>query len=189
MARVKLNPLLDQISGAVGDLVFRRSPRGVVIARKPDAPTAEPSEAQLAHRARFRRATAYGRSVMADPEAKAFYDALAQSRRQPVFSLTVADFFHAPTVDAVDVSAYTGTTGDAIAVEATDDVGVVRVEVVLADGAGAVLEAGEAVPDGGRWVYTAQTDVASGTTVEVRVTATDRPGGVGEGVATVTVPA
>lgn len=189
MARVKLNPVLDQISGAVGDLVFRRSARGVVIARKPDASTAEPSEAQLAHRARFRRATAYGRSVMDAPEAKAFYDALARARQRPVFSLTVADFFNAPTVDAVDVSAYAGRVGDTITVEATDDVGVIRVEVVLVAGDGSVLETGEAVPDSGRWVYTAQTAVAAGTAVEVRVVATDRPGGVGEGVATVTVPA
>lgn len=58
--------------------------------------------------------------------------------------------------------------------------------MVLADGAGAVREACEAVPDGGRWVGIAQTDVAASTAVELRVAANDRPGG---GVATVTVPA
>lgn len=56
MARVKINPVLDQISGSVGDLVFRRSARGVVVSRKPDVPTAESAEAQRAHRDRFRRA-------------------------------------------------------------------------------------------------------------------------------------
>lgn len=35
---------------------------------------------------------------MAAPKARAFYDAIAQSRRQPVFSITVADFFNAPSV-------------------------------------------------------------------------------------------
>ena len=190
MARVTLNPVLDQISGSVGDLVFRRTPSGgQSIASKPSPPAGGPSEAQLAQRDRFRRAAAYGRSVMADPEARAFYDALAAARKVPVFSLVVADFLHAPTVGAVDVSGYAGAAGDVVRVEAWDDVEVVRVEVVLTDGAGAVLETGEAVSDGWRWTYTAQAAAPPGATVTVTARAVDRPGGVGEAEAEVAVPA
>lgn len=189
MAKVKLNPILEQIRGQVGDLVFRRYGDGVVLSQKPDRTGAAPSAAQLAHRERFRQAAFYGRTVMADPEARALYTEAARQRRQPVYSLTLADFFHAPTVDEVDVSAYGGGTGDPVAIRATDDFAVHRVEVTLADGAGAVLEAGEAVLDGWRWVYTAQTDVVPGTTVRIDVRAFDRPGGVGEETVEVTVSA
>ena len=42
--------------------------------------------------------------VMADAETKAVYEEAARAKGRPVFSLTVADFFHAPSVDEVDVS-------------------------------------------------------------------------------------
>ncbi len=82
------------------------------------------------------------------------------------------------------LSNYAGAVGDPSAVGATDDVGVVRVEVSLADGA--VRESGDAALDGWRWVYTAQTAVPAGTTVRVTARAFDRPG---EGEAEVRLPA
>lgn len=60
--------------------------------------------------------------------------------------------------------------------------GVTGVEVSLTDGDGNALESGQAVEtpaNTGRWVYTATAAVATGTTVRIAVTATDRPGGVG----------
>ena len=71
MARVKLNPFLEQVRGQIGELVFRRYGDEVVISRKPDLSDVEPSAAQLAHRQRFARAALYGKIVLADPEAKA----------------------------------------------------------------------------------------------------------------------
>lgn len=55
MAKVKLNPILEQVRGAVGDLVFKRYGDEVVLARKPDVEGREASAAQTAHRERFRR--------------------------------------------------------------------------------------------------------------------------------------
>ena len=72
--------------------------------------------------------------------------------------------------------------------EASDDLDVQRVEVAVVDSEGAVLEEGEATRDGLRWTYTAQADVASGTTVRIEERAYDRPGGVGEESSEVTVP-
>jgi len=188
MAKVKLNPILEQIRGRVGDLVFRRYEDEVVISQTPDFSGVTPSEAQLAHRERFRRAALYGKMVMADPEAKAVYVAAAERKGKPVFSLTLADFFNAPSIEEVDVSAYSGQAGDKIGVEASDDLDVQRVEVAVVDSEGAVLEEGEATRDGLRWTYTAQADVASGTTVRIEERAYDRPGGVGEESSEVTVP-
>jgi hypothetical protein len=185
MAKVKLNPILERVRGTVGDLVFKRYEDEVVITRKPDFEGVAPTAAQLAHRERFRQAALYGRLVMADPEAKALYEEAAQAKGQPVFSLTVADFFNAPSVNEVDLSGYAGQAGDAIVIRARDDFDVQAVTVAIVDVDGDAIEGGAAVEtpaDSGRWVYTATAAVATGTTVRIAVTATDRPGG--EGTAT-----
>jgi hypothetical protein len=94
----------------------------------------------------------------------------------------VADFFNAPAVDEVDLSLYAGAAGDTIVIRARDDFDVTGVTVSLTGDAGNAIERGAAVEmpaDSGRWVYTATAAVATGTTVRIAVTATDRPGGVG----------
>jgi hypothetical protein len=182
MAKVKLNPILERVRGKVGDLVFKRYEDEVVITQKPDFEGVTPTAAQLAHRERFREAALYGRLVMADPETKALYAEAAKDKGQPVFSLMVADFFNAPSVDEVDLSLYTGAIGDTIVIRARDDFDVTGVTVRLTDDAGNAIEHGAAVEapaDSGRWVYTATAAVATGTTVRVAVAATDRPGGAG----------
>ncbi len=183
MAKVRLNPIFEALRGQIGDLVFRRYGDKVVVSRKPDTEGREFSEAQLAHQERFRQAALFGKMVMADPETKTIYEQAARAKGKPVFSLTVADFFHAPSVDEVDLSGYTGAIGDEIAVTASDDFAVVGVSVSLTGVEGDVIEGGEAVetpPESGRWVYTATAVVLPGTTVRMAVTARDRPGGVGE---------
>jgi hypothetical protein len=190
MAKVKLNPILEQIRGKVGDLVFKRYGDGVVIAQKPDMSGREFSQAQLTAQDRFRQAIVFGKTVMADPEAKALYDEVADAKGKPVFSLTVADFFHAPSVDEIDLSGYSGGVGDEIIILARDDFAVQGVNVQLTDSAGTPLEDGpaeETPVDSGRWIYTASTAVQPGTTVRIAVTAEDRPGGVGEGQGEVTL--
>ena len=99
--------------------------------------------------------------------------------------------FNAPSVDEVDLSAYTGAIGDEIIIMASDDfdpstkvlrTSVQGVDVSLSDEAGAPIESGAAVEtpaDSGRWLYTATTTVTTGTTVRIAVTASDRPGGIG----------
>jgi hypothetical protein len=179
MARVKLNPILEQVRGQVGDLVFKRYGDDVVISRKPDMDSLMPTDRQVAARDRFKQAALYGRVAMADPETKTLYEAAAKAKGQPVFSLMVADFFHAPSVDEVDMSGYGGQIGDRIGVRAHDDFAVASVALTLTDGNGVTLESGPAVedpPNSGQFVYTATRVVAAGTAVSVRVVVTDRPG-------------
>ena len=179
MAKVKLNPILEQVRGQVGDLVFKRYGDEVVISRKPERPETPPTERQLETRERFRHATVYGRIAMADPESKALYESAAHEKGVPLFSLAVADFFNAPSVSEIDLSGYGGKAGDRIVILAHDDFQVTGVTVMLADGAGNELESGAAVETparSGRYQYSATTDVTPGTAVSVRVTVTDRPG-------------
>jgi hypothetical protein len=184
MAKVKLNPVLEQFRGQIGDLIFKRYGDETVISRKPDISGRELSPAQLAAQARFREAAIYGRMVMADPAAKALYDEAAQEKGKPVFSLTVADFFNAPEIHEIDLSTYNGVIGDEIGITASDDFEVTGVQVSLTDGDGNPIENGAAVEtpaNSGNWIYNATAAVASGTTVRIAVTASDRPGGTGTG--------
>ena len=50
----------------------------------------------------------YGQLVMADPDKKAPYAEAAKTSGKPLFSLTIGDFFNAPAMDEVDISAYAG---------------------------------------------------------------------------------
>lgn len=186
MAKVKLNPVLEAMRGQVGDLVFKHYGDEVFVGRKPDRSGLQPTEAQLEHQGRFRQAVLYGRLVMADPEKKVLYEKAAQASGKPLFSLTVADFFNAPAVDTVDLSAYSGAIGNEIVIQAHDDFEVTRVHVSINDAGGQAIESGSAVETparSGRWVYTTTAAVAQGTEVRIAVTASDRPGGVGEATA------
>lgn len=180
MANVKLNPILERIRGQVGDLVFKRYEDRTILSRKADPSGRPPSPAQAAHRERFKQAALYGRMVLADPDARTFYEGEAEERHVPLFSLTIADFFNAPEITEVDVSAYHGAKDDPIGITATDDVEVARVEVTITTADGTAVEAGEAVREDGHWRYTATKAVAPGTDVRIGVRAFDRPGGVGE---------
>ena len=72
-AKVKLNPVLEQMRGPVGDLVFKRYLDAVIVGSKPDRSGVQPTEVQLQHLARFRQAVLYRQLMMADPEKKALY--------------------------------------------------------------------------------------------------------------------
>jgi hypothetical protein len=182
MAKVKTNPIIEQLRGKIGDLVFKRYGDEVVVARKPDLVGREPTEAQAAVREQFRQAALYGKMVMADPATKTIYEEAAKAKGQPVFSLTIADFFNAPSVDEVDLSGHAGRVGDTIAIRAHDDFAVTEVNVAVTKADGSAVEEGAAAetpPKSGHWVYAATAAVPTGTAVRITVTATDRPGHAG----------
>ena len=182
MAKVRLNPVLEQIRGHVGELVFKRYGNEVIVSRKADLEGLAPSEAQAAHRARFQQAVQYGKAAMADPVEKGIYQAAAKARGIPPFSCAVADYFHAPSVGELELSNYAGSPGGKITFRAVDDFGVVRADVSITGQDGTVIESGsasETAPNSGLWSYTATQAIPPGTHVYVKVTAMDRPGGVG----------
>ena len=176
--KIILNPMFDQATGQLGEIVFRRV-RGKTIAGRGPSGTAEPSEAQAQHRERFKRAAAYGKAVMADSSLRAVYQALADSKDMPVFAATVADFLSLPVIQSIDLADYHGNTGDLIHIDASDEFGGVTVRVSLLDAAGLTLEAGpavEALAGSGQWSYAGKATYAANTPLTIKVVATDRPG-------------
>lgn len=180
MAKVALNPVLETLHGKVGDLVFRRYHDDVIITRTPGTAGRPPTGGQAAVREQFRLATVYGKAVMADPAKKEVYASAAARKGVPAFALAIGDFFHPPVVDEIDLSAYTGHTGDTIRVRASDDVKVTGVALAIRDTGGTVLEQGPANAQDGMWVYHATTNLTTGQHVSIEVTATDLPGHTGK---------
>jgi hypothetical protein len=176
MAKVALNPVMEKIQGKIGDLVFKRYNDEVVVSPKPDLSGHEPTPAQAAHRERFRLAVLYGKTVIADPEKRALYEHTAKEKGIPLFAMTVGDFLHAPAVDEIDLSGYTGRAGERIRIRASDDFEVTGVEVGITDANGAALERGPAMAANGTWEYLTTTAVPVGQRISIEVTATDRPG-------------
>lgn len=177
MAKVKLNPVVQQVRGRVGDLVFRRHRNQTVVGQKADLAGREATPSQAAQRERFRTAVRYGQTVLADPAKKDLYQAEAQSRKLGILALCVADFLNPPQIDQIDLSTYAGQAGQVIRVIAHDDVEVTAVSVRITDASGALVEEGQATRVGGdEWSYQATVAGPPGQVLTVTATATDRPG-------------
>ena len=180
MAKIKLNPVLEQMHGKVGGLVFKKYQDRTIVAEKAQ-PKQPNTPAQQATRQNFRLAALYGKTVMANPETAAGYAAAAAAKKVPVFSLIVADFLNPPVVDEIDLSNYSGKTGDIIKVRAHDEYKVTGVQVIIRDNNGTTLEQGAAALSDadGAWDYTATTSLTADEQVVIEVDATDLPGHVG----------
>ena len=94
MAKVILNPMIKQIRGKVGDVVFRTSPTGeVTMIKLADMSNVSWSRAQKAHRKRFKKAVAYAKAAMATPKVRAVYEKMAAKQHKRPFALAVSDYF------------------------------------------------------------------------------------------------
>ena len=179
MAKVKMNPVLEQFRGQIGELIFRRHGEDVIVGRKPDLSGQTPTPAQAAARERFKLAAVYGRTALADPATKSLYEAKAKATGEPVFSITIADVYHEPSVDVIDLSGYTGKAAETIGVKAHDDFEVVGVAVRILGADGHTLEEGAATRangDDSQWRYLTTAAIPDGDHVVIEVTASDRPG-------------
>jgi hypothetical protein len=176
MAKVKLNPVMEQVRGKIGDLVFRRYEDRIVVARRPNRDGLVPTTGQTDHRERFRQAAAYAQGAFADPTQKALYDAAGKARRKPAFALAVGDYLNPPVIDPLDLTHYTGQVGQTIIVRARDDFAVTAVNVTIKDNTGAVIEQGPASLELGVWRYVATDVLPTERPVSIEATATDRPG-------------
>lgn len=174
MAESKDNVVTHGLSGKVGNLlVFRQKGGKTIVAKKPRN-SGHPSAQQLAVRERFQQATLYAKSVMADPAAKADYEAEAGENKSG-YNVAIADFFNAPDISEVNLTGYQGNVGDKILVSVHDDFKVIGVSVEIRNADGSLVEEGDALPENGKWVFTATVANASLSGDKITITAVDRP--------------
>jgi hypothetical protein len=154
MARSKNNISTHGLSGKVDKFVFRHI-RGRTFVCKAPRNYGPPSEAQLDHRARFRRAVLYAKAVIDDYEMKLFYSVKAKEG-QSAFNAAFSNFFEKPDIGPIDISAYNGVIGGSIVVPVNDHGLVVSVKVKIHKSNGSLVEEGDAIlqPDALHWVFT-----------------------------------
>jgi hypothetical protein len=173
------NALTQGISGKVTGLVFRQNANGSVsVGDAPRSSTKAPSAGMLAQRQRFQQAAFYGRAVQQDPARRAAYATGVDTDTSSAYTVAVADYLNAPNIRTVDFSAYRGTIGDLILIQATDDFAIHHVHVRIQHPDGTLVEEGDALPDpdGYPYRYTATTANPSLTGDKILVSAFDNPG-------------
>ena len=189
MAKVKLHPAIQFITGKMGEMVFRHiKEEGKEKVELVDAPTFKEdrvfTEKQLQRQEMMRQAVLYGKSVLVSDELRKQYEEKlikeGKSRKR-LFSLFTADFLNAPSIDEVDLSEYDGDAGDKIKIRAHDDFKVTKVEVGILDSDGNVLEKGEAKEEAGLFLYTAQTNIHD-KDIKIDIRAYDMPKHIAEKV-------
>jgi hypothetical protein len=93
--------------------------------------------------------------------------------------VAVADYLNAPDIRTVDLSKYTGTEGDEIRIEVSDDFAVKSVYVQINNDDGSLVEEGNAVNSAGHlWIYTATQNNECLTGDRILITASDLPGNI-----------
>jgi hypothetical protein len=93
MAKIVLNTVFREARGSLNGLTFRRMHGRQTLIKKPDMSNVKWSEAQKAHRERFRDAVAYARRAMADPAVRARYEGEALAKGKRPFDMAVSDHF------------------------------------------------------------------------------------------------
>jgi signal peptidase I len=178
MAKSTNNVLTYGLSGKVGDLlVFRQVDGKTIVSKVPEQPKTV-SEKQKEHRKRFQQAIIYAKAAVEAPETGAQYKTAAKKEKQPC-NVAVADFFHAPDIQLIDLRGYAGNAGDKIMITVTDDFAVHAVQVRINNADGSLVEEGNAVRSAGDiWMYTATQNNENLEGDKIVVTASDLPGNI-----------
>ena len=94
MAKVKLDPIIREIRGKVGDLVFRTSANGETsLIKRADMSKVEWSDAQKDHRQRMKAAVAYAHAAKNDPAVWQHYQEEAAKQNKKPFNQAISDYF------------------------------------------------------------------------------------------------
>ena len=178
MAKVGKNVLTRGLSGKVGNLVvFRHNGDGTIMSAAPGKRTRPLTESQQLHLQQFKEAVIYAKSVMADPDKKAAYQAAVNNGRS-AYNLAVADFIKPPVITEMDISNYTGQAGGKIRVRATDNFKISEIRVTIFKSDDTIVESGIATADvnGLDWFYLSTQVNNAMTGGRIVSTAIDLPG-------------
>lgn len=160
-------------------LTFRQRSGVTIISKKRRASSIAPSDAMLAVRAKFLTAVAYAKKAMKNAATKALYTS-AVTGLQSGFNVATADAYTSPEVKSITIDKYHGVVGDQITVDATDDFKVNSVSVVIHDGAGNLIEQGNAVfQEDTLWLYTTTVANAAIAGTKITAVASDLPANTG----------
>jgi hypothetical protein len=180
MAKSQNNVVTHGLSGKIGKvLVFRQVGGKTIVSGMPQMPKTA-SALQKEQRRRFQQAALYSKAAIESAELGEDYAAAAKKKGRTPYIIAVADFLRAPSIDQVDLSDYTGQTGEVIRIRVSDDFKVKWVHVSITGSDGELVESGEAVPDatGYEWTYTVTQANNSLSGDKIVISVSDTPGNI-----------
>ncbi len=184
MTLIGNNPLLKGASGMLGNTVYYRKWRGrLIMCNKPKRRKSLSNE-QKKTVSRFKLASKYAVGQMKDEDAKAAYQQGTNNRYHSAYLVALNDYLNAPRVAEIQVHNYSGSIGDKITIDAWDDFKVVRVNVVITDIDGAIIEEGDAMQSKSSphlWKYKATVTNSKVKGSKIVAMAFDKPRNMGIG--------
>jgi hypothetical protein len=179
MAVVRMNDLVEGLSGKVGKIIFRTY-RGKTYASSRPRKHKKQSEQQRSNREKFKLATQYAKSMMNDAAKKAYYKRIANQLALPnAYTAAITDYMRKPQIADIDAKKYTGKPGGHIAISAQKkNFKLDAVNVIISSSDNRIVEVGKAEYDGaGQWIFRSTLSSPSPyTTYSIMVTATDSMG-------------
>ncbi|HNP79044.1 MAG: hypothetical protein U0289_18115 [Cyclobacteriaceae bacterium] len=183
MGKVNNNPILQHVSGMVGDTIVLRKVRGQMqLANRPKGRSGKVSERQAGIQTKFQEAAQYASRQVSQPASKELYESGITEKKHTAYVVAVSDYLNAPVVHFIEAIEYKGVPGDRIIVKATDDFMVTSVKLAILDANGTLIEEGEAGPDlmqVNLYDYTVTTANPLLPGTKIRAVAFDRPGNKG----------
>lgn len=175
------NLFTDKARGSARNMTIRQRKSGKqIISRRRGPSELPPTDKQKAVSERFMQSITYAKSVLANEEKLALYQAAVQPD-QSAYGLAVRDAYKAPKVHSITKTEYTGQAGEVIVVRATDDFKVASVRVFIYSADGQLLEKGDGIAQENNldWIYTITLNNTSLPGTKIVATATDLPGNEG----------
>lgn len=174
MAHIELSGAVGKLTGKLDGWLYRQVNGRTVVQRHRGPAREGPSAAQQNQRERFRAAQQYAAEVLAHPLRRLAYQKLGRARQRPPNALLVSNFLNPPVLEMIELNGYEGGAGHLIEIVALDAIAVAEVTVRILTAAGALVEAGRAVPDHDLWTYRTTQRVPAGTSWRVEVSARNR---------------
>jgi hypothetical protein len=176
MARI-IPHVIAGISGKLAGMIFRQRNGKTFVSMVPSNKPTKRSAKQQEVGDRFRRAVQYAKSAIANPVMRDIYKAKAPKGKS-AYNMALADFLHAPVIQEVDVTGYSGKVGELIKLKVIDDFEVKSVNIKIHKKNGDLQEEGAAVrsSDQMEWAYVVKNSNRRLIGSKVTVIANDNPG-------------
>ncbi|MEJ1240660.1 hypothetical protein WBG78_21125 [Chryseolinea sp. T2] len=179
MPKIRNNPILQKVTGTLGEtVVIRQTKNGPVMANAPSKPE-KYHPTQIASQNRFRHAKNYGNNSKVNESLRAMYATGITKKKNSVYQVALTDYMKAPEIRRIETDEYRGQPGNEIFIYAIDDFRVTSVTVVIISAAGKEIERGEAVLSErvrDFWIYTTRSEISSLAGTAITATAKDTPG-------------
>ena len=102
MAIVKNNDMIEGISGMIGRHVFKQVRGKTIMCSRPPKPCKQ-SDQQKENRDRFRMASQWAKTILLEPEKKAYYQKKARKLKLPnAYTAAIADYMRSAKVMQVN---------------------------------------------------------------------------------------